>query len=105
MIHVSVGRRSDVECGPRYIMDYYDSINEEYPEWLYSNYYDLPRVNRLVSDMEGYTIEVDITNGLVDGETFNWIICMLQGEWYNKAFRTYYFELEEDAMAFKLRWA
>lgn len=103
--HISGYLDDEIQHGPLYIKRYYDSIYKPYPDWLSYRYEDLPRVKQPLTSLSYRVHFKVIISSQQKGEKFDWIIRELKGEWFNDDFLTYYFELEEDAVAFKLRWA
>ena len=89
--------------GIGYIALYCNNNNINYPDWFHAKFIDIPRYN---PNMMNYDSGLSSTV-IVDYDDFAkkvfYVMDYLKGGWAINS--TFHFELEEDAVAFKLRWS
>lgn len=95
--------------GSRSIYEYLVFNNAILPDWLTSNFDDLPRINKNLGEHDGHLAKADFqTKSILNiGEELYFIIENLKGQWNVEWFADhgglyYIFELPEDAGIFEL---
>lgn len=92
--------------GTNLILEYCDEHNIDYPSWLRAKMRSWVRYKIYYPTECWYECTVDPTNKFA--EYAIWIMDELEGGWsvveYGRLSAHFVFELEEDALAFTLRW-
>lgn len=83
-----------------WIMEYYDGLIENYPDWLVPKLEDLPRWWLYCTSLQ-LKCEFNLYNRYDLGEMHSWVITNLTGKWYS-CNTGIFFELESDVIAFKI---